>query len=179
MLVRPNKAESAVHGCLHLGDMAVCMPDCGLVFERVTCFYCSKRVTFVVDCVKCVKCVNPHNKNRMTHPYGHDPPLTKGSKTDDPTTLSSGPSPTPILFDQSLTIIVETIKKLQYDSKMFSLSYSLSVHCFNQCLFQAAITTRYFLTTNPIRKRCRINTAACFYQKVLVTVSASWDSDQS
>ena len=28
-----------------LGDMAVRMPDRGLVFERVTCFYCSKRVT--------------------------------------------------------------------------------------------------------------------------------------
>ena len=29
-----------------LGDMAVHMPDRGLVFEPVTCFYCSKRVTF-------------------------------------------------------------------------------------------------------------------------------------
>ena len=37
-----------------LGDMAVRMPDRRLVFERVTCFYCSKRVTFLVDCVKCV-----------------------------------------------------------------------------------------------------------------------------
>ena len=37
-----------------LGDMAVRMPDRGLVFERVTCCYCSKRVTFLVDCVKCV-----------------------------------------------------------------------------------------------------------------------------
>ena len=37
-----------------LGDMAVRMPDRGLVFERVTCFYCSKSVTFLVDCVKCV-----------------------------------------------------------------------------------------------------------------------------
>ena len=54
MSVRPNKAETAVHGCHYLGDMAVCMPDRGLLFERVSCFYCSKRVTFVVDCVKCV-----------------------------------------------------------------------------------------------------------------------------
>ena len=63
MPMRPNKAETAVHGCHTwvrsplgscLGDMAVRMPDRGLVFERVTCFYCSKRVTFLVDCVKCV-----------------------------------------------------------------------------------------------------------------------------
>ena len=54
MLMRPNKAEIAVHGCHYLGDMAVRMPDHGLVFACVTCFYCSKRVTFVVDGVKCV-----------------------------------------------------------------------------------------------------------------------------
>ena len=41
MLVRPNKAETAVHGCHYLGDMAVRMPDRGLVFECVTWFYCS------------------------------------------------------------------------------------------------------------------------------------------
>ena len=68
MPMRRNKAETAVHGCHYLGDMDVHMPDCGLVFERVTCkckcksnlmsntgsacFYCLKRVT--VDCVKCV-----------------------------------------------------------------------------------------------------------------------------
>ena len=46
-----------------LGDTAVCVPDRGLVFERVTSFYCcSKRVSFLVDCV------NSHNKIRMTHP---------------------------------------------------------------------------------------------------------------
>ena len=54
MPMRPKKAETAVHGCHYLGDMAVRMPVRGLVFERVTCFYCSKRVVFVVDCVKCV-----------------------------------------------------------------------------------------------------------------------------
>ena len=52
--MRPNKAETAVYGYDYLGDMAVRMPDRGSVFERVTCFYCWKRVTFVVDCVKCV-----------------------------------------------------------------------------------------------------------------------------
>ena len=62
MPMRPKKAETAVHGCHYLGqepmsclgDMAVRMPDHELVFERVTCFYCSKRITFLVDCVKCV-----------------------------------------------------------------------------------------------------------------------------
>ena len=54
MAMRPNEAETAVHGYHYLGDMAVRMPDRGLVFERVTYFYCSIRVTFVVDCVKCV-----------------------------------------------------------------------------------------------------------------------------
>ena len=38
----------------YLGDMAVHMPDRGLVFKCASCFYCSKGVTFVVDCVKCV-----------------------------------------------------------------------------------------------------------------------------
>ena len=54
MLMRSNKAETAVHGCHYLGNMAVRMPDHGLVFECVTCFNCSKGVTFVVDWVKCV-----------------------------------------------------------------------------------------------------------------------------
>ena len=60
--MRPNKADTAVHGCHYLGqepsgflgDMAVRMPDRGLVFDCVTYFYCPKRVTFLVDCVKCV-----------------------------------------------------------------------------------------------------------------------------
>ena len=34
MLTRPNKAETAVHGCHYLGDMAV--------FEFVTCFIVRK-----------------------------------------------------------------------------------------------------------------------------------------
>ena len=34
--LRPYKAETAVHGCHYLGDMAVRMPDRGSVFERVT-----------------------------------------------------------------------------------------------------------------------------------------------
>ena len=54
MPMRPNKAETAVHGCHYLGDMAVRMPDRGLVFDHVTCFIVRKELTFVVDCVKCV-----------------------------------------------------------------------------------------------------------------------------
>ena len=54
MPMRPNKAETAVHGCRYLGAMAMRMPDSGLVFERhVTCFYCSKIVTSI-DFAKCV-----------------------------------------------------------------------------------------------------------------------------
>ena len=68
VLIRPNKAETAVHACHYLGDMAVRMPDLGLVFECVTCFYCSKEVSFFVDCVKCVPI--PAKKNRMTNSYG-------------------------------------------------------------------------------------------------------------
>ena len=49
---RTTWVRSPLGSCL--GDMAVRMPDCGLVFERVTCFYCLKRVTFLVDCVKCL-----------------------------------------------------------------------------------------------------------------------------
>ena len=56
MLMRPNKAETAVHGCHCPSDtcMAVRMPDHKLVFQCVDCFHCLKGVTFVVDCVKCV-----------------------------------------------------------------------------------------------------------------------------
>ena len=109
MLMRPNKAETAVHGCHCPSDtcMAVRMPDHKLVFECVTCFHCLKAVTFVVDCVKCGPV--PIKIQSNPHPMGswklNDPPLTKGSKTDDPHPLSSSP-PSPILFDQ-------TLKKLQ------------------------------------------------------------------
>ena len=67
VLVRPNKAETAVHGYHGMGDMAVRMPDRGLVFECATCFNCLEGVTFVVDCVKCVP-ITIKKKNRMTHP---------------------------------------------------------------------------------------------------------------
>ena len=58
MLMRLSKAETGVHGYHCLGDMAVRMPDGGLVFGCVTCFNCLKGVKFVVNCVKCV-CQSP------------------------------------------------------------------------------------------------------------------------
>ena len=38
MLMGPNKAETAVHGCHYLGDKAVHMSDRGLVFELLLLF---------------------------------------------------------------------------------------------------------------------------------------------
>ena len=42
--MRPNKAETAGHGCHFPHDKAMHMPDSGLVFECVTCFNCLKGV---------------------------------------------------------------------------------------------------------------------------------------
>ena len=108
MLMRPNKAETAVHACHYLGDMTVCMPDRGLVFEFVTCFYCSKGVTFVLDFDKCVpipakklqqqKQDDPRlwvDENCTTHPL----PRVQKLMTNP---LSAPAHPPPILFDQSL-----------------------------------------------------------------------------
>ena len=95
-------AETAVQLGSCLGDMAVRMPDRRLVFERVTCFYCSKKVTFLVDCV------NSHNKNRMTHPLRvakncmtHPLPRVQKLMTHP---LSAQAHP-PLFFDQSLNQI--------------------------------------------------------------------------
>ena len=102
----PNTAETAVHGCHCPDDTVVCMTDRGLVFKCVTCFNYLKGVTLVVDCVKCIPI--PIKRKRQDEPplrgswKLNDPPLTKGSKTDDSPTLCSGPPPLQILFDQSL-----------------------------------------------------------------------------
>ena len=69
MLIRPNKAETAVHGFHCPDDMTVRMPYRGLVFECVTYFNCLKGVTFVVDCVKYVS-IRDHKKKQQD-----DPPL--------------------------------------------------------------------------------------------------------
>ena len=72
--MRPNKAETAVHDCHCLVDVAVRMPDRGLVFEYVTWFNCLKGITFVVDqCQMCANCPPPKKKQKQD-----DPPL-KGS----------------------------------------------------------------------------------------------------
>ena len=76
MPMRPNKAETAVHGCHYLGQepigplpiwygCAYARPwvgvwECHLLLLFENCYG-----TFLVDCAKCV---NSHNKNRMTHP---------------------------------------------------------------------------------------------------------------
>ena len=89
------KAETAVQGCHYLlGDVAVCMPDRGLLFEYVTCFYCLKGVRL------CQMCANSRKKKQDDPPPWvaenlHGPPLTKGSKTDDPPPLCSSPPPPP------------------------------------------------------------------------------------
>ena len=47
MSSRPNLRqilETVVHACHYLGDMAVRMPDRGLVFECVTCFIVRKEL---------------------------------------------------------------------------------------------------------------------------------------
>ena len=107
MPMRPNKAETAVHGCHYLGqepiglllgsclgDMAVRMPDRGLVLERVTCFYCSKRVTLLVNCVKCVSI--PIIKTRWPTPHGWlkiaRPTPYQGFKNWDPPLSALGPA---------------------------------------------------------------------------------------
>ena len=57
------KAETAVHGCHYLlGDVAVCMPGRGLLFECVTCFYCSKGVR------SCQMCANSNKKKQDDQP---------------------------------------------------------------------------------------------------------------
>ena len=57
MPMRPNKAQTAVHGCHYLGQEPIgLLPGwygwVGVWACRL--LYCSKRVTFLVDCVKCV-----------------------------------------------------------------------------------------------------------------------------
>ena len=53
-LCHANKPETTAHGCHCPGDMDVRLPDCDLVFEYVTSFYCLKEDTFLVIYVKCV-----------------------------------------------------------------------------------------------------------------------------
>ena len=89
-------------------SMAVRMPDRGLVFERVTFFYCSKSH---LCCRLCQMFVNSHNKNRMTRPLHvakncttHPLPRVQKLMTHPLSAPAHPPPPPPILFDQSLNV---------------------------------------------------------------------------
>lgn len=99
MLMRPNKAKTAAHGCHQPGDMIwLCAsvrywPDRGFLLECVTSL-------FIVPNV----CQFLWKKKQGDTPTGswklNCPPITKGSKTDGPPSLCSGPLP-PMLSDHS------------------------------------------------------------------------------
>ena len=57
ILMRPNRAQTAIHSCHCPGDMAVRRPHSGLVFDCVTCFDYLEGITFVDD-----------NALNVTHP---------------------------------------------------------------------------------------------------------------
>ena len=87
MLMRLNKAETAVHGCQCLVGVWVC--HLLQLFERRH--------------LCCQMCFNPHKKKQDDLRGSwklNDPLLTKGSKTYDPPPLCSGPPtpPPPIYF---------------------------------------------------------------------------------
>lgn len=102
MLMRPNKAKTAAHGCHQPGDMIwLCAsvrywPDRGLLLECVTSL-------FIVPNV-CQFLWKKKKKNRVTplqvaeNWTAHL--LNKDSKTDGPPSLCSGPLP-PMLSDHS------------------------------------------------------------------------------
>ena len=91
MLMRPNKAKTAVHGCRCPGDMAVCMRK---VLARlwigvrvyVTCLYC-----FSVSNVKNLTHVN-NNVHKIMVLKDPLPPPPPGKKTH---TTKNTPSPIP------------------------------------------------------------------------------------
>ena len=74
MPMRPNKAETAVHGCHHLGQ------EHGLLTGWYGCAYARPWVGVwachllllleksYLSCRLCQMCISSHNKNRMTHP---------------------------------------------------------------------------------------------------------------
>ena len=75
MPMRPNKAETAVHGCHYLGQEPILPGWYGCAYARpwVGVWACHLLLLFeksYLSCRLCQMCVNSHNKNRMTHPYG-------------------------------------------------------------------------------------------------------------
>ena len=75
MPMRPNKAETAVHGCHHLGQEPIgLLPGwygCAYARPWVGVWACHLLLLFeksYLSCRLCQMCVNSHNKNRITHP---------------------------------------------------------------------------------------------------------------
>ena len=75
MPMRPNKAETAVHGCHYLGQEPIgLLPGwygCAYARPWVGVWACHLLLLFeksYLSCRLCQMCVNSHNKNRMTHP---------------------------------------------------------------------------------------------------------------
>ena len=113
MPMRPNKAETAVHGCHYLGQGPIgLLPGwygCAYARPWVGVWACNLLLLFeksYLSCRLCQMCVNSHNKNRMTHPLrvaknctAHPLPRVQKLMTH-PFSARAHP---PILFDQSLT----------------------------------------------------------------------------
>ena len=75
MPMRPNKAETAVHGCHYLGQEPIgLLPGwygCAYARPWVGVWACHLLLLFeksYLSCRLCQICVNSHNKNRMAHP---------------------------------------------------------------------------------------------------------------
>ena len=75
MPMRPNKAETAVHGCHYLGQEPIgLLPGwyrCAYARPLVNVWACHLLLLFEKSYLSCrlwQMCVNSHNKNRMTHP---------------------------------------------------------------------------------------------------------------
>ena len=75
MPMRPNKAETAVHGCHYLDQEPIgLLPGwygCAYARPWVGVWACHLLYLFeksYLSCRMCQMCVNSHNKNRMTHP---------------------------------------------------------------------------------------------------------------
>ena len=116
MPMRPEKAETAVHGCYYLGQEPIGLfpgwYGCAYARPWVGVWACHLLLLFeksYLSCRLCQTCVNSHNKNRMTHPLlvaknctTHPLPRVQKLMTH-PLSAPTHPPPSPILFDQSLT----------------------------------------------------------------------------
>ena len=110
--MRPNKAETAVHGCHYLGQEPIgLLPGwygCAYVRPWVGVWACHLRLLFeksYLSCRLCQSFINSHNKNRMIHPLQvakncttHPLPRVQKLMTHP----LSAPAQPPYTFDQSL-----------------------------------------------------------------------------